>query len=309
MKQDCRSEIMAVRDFLQSHQHVSEMTIKSEEQATEVNLLASNGEDPEWQVMQDIISDYFFRKYQHTIDFDFGDKWELDVKSTKNLEDGQTEKDISNKILIYATDKNDWRLFRYTSSSGISYDKNYFLPSQQIADMETSNLDKIFSTATKDMAEKRFVRNIVELNINCLNEKELQKQYTTAFQQLPKQLRNRIAISLVRIDKSISMYELKQAMTVCKLCTDNILLSFSYEAILSKDKVEHLTGINGIVLTVNTEKFSTVNDIHKVHETATKLFKGKNIFIIFEGGRGSEKMFFSKNVRIFEKAKQIDLPI
>lgn len=308
LQEKCKKEILSVCNFLKSQQNIYDVTVNNNNNEVVFEI---DGDDVEenndLKVVESIFSSYFKDRYKTQLSFNFGEKWELEVKGTKKLADGQSDKDITNKIITYNTDKNDWRLFRYITHPSPNIDDNYFHPSERIALMETSNLDKIFVNAAQDMASKKFVRNIIELNVNCLNESSLRAKYIFAFRQLPKQLKNRFVTSLVRIENTIALHELIQAVSVCKLCTENVLLTMSYEALLPKKLITQVRGIAGYIVTVKANAFETVNDLQKVYQNVTQLLGTTNIFLILEGNKVSEHVFANRNIKHLHESEHIIL--
>lgn len=308
MHKECKKEILSVCNFLKLQKDINDVSVDLHDRKVifSINTEGSH-EDRDSNVVYDIFAEYFLKKFGQKLIFQYSEKWEIDSIDVKSLDHGQAKKDIINQIVMYDTNRHDWRLFRYETERLPDFDENYFLPSEKIASVEVANLDKVFTKVLEDMAARKFVRTIIELNINCINEEDLQKKYIFAFRQLPKQLRNRFALSLVRIDPQISFLELKKAIALSKHCTDNIFFSFSFDTILSKDILKQLRGITGYIVTVNTDKFKSANDIQKVYEKIDTLLDAKSVFLIFEGKQKSEQVFLNRNIRIFEKASQVTL--
>ncbi len=295
-------------DFLQGHKEITNVKVSKQDKNLTLNISTRENNSIDRAFLQSILQSYFNLEHEYNIVID-------DPRQVAVLGDDDDDlvivakpkiklKPVTQPIVSYLTEKKDWKLFRFYSQAGKSIEDDYFNPRADIAQKEISNLEDSYAHILSDLQNKVFMRNIIELNINCMNSNELKGMYIEALRELPIQLKNRLAISLVRIPANVSVHVLRQAALICKLCTDNIFLSFPYQGILEQKKLNQIYGISGYIITVERGTVSSFEDVKKIYERMNTLFPDKRVFVIFSEEKDYGASYRSSNIsRLLENER------
>ncbi len=315
MSSSLDSDAKELCNFLMGHKEITNVKIDKLDKNLTLNISTKDNSSVNIPFIQKIVQDYFNLKHEFNIqlstpkqvavlDFDGDDDLMVVAKPKEDLVAVTKPQSASQPIIAYSTEKKDWKLFRFYSQSGKTFNDDYFKPREDIAKKEISNLEDTYAHILDDLKHKVFTRNIIELNINCMNSNELKSLYIDTLRKLPIQLKNRLAISLVRIPKNASIHVLRQAALICKLCTDNIFLSFPYQSIAGQKNLDQIYGISGYIITVEKDALSSFEDVKKTYERLNTLFPDKRAFVIFSDEKDYGASYRSSRiVRLHEREK------
>lgn len=301
-----KKEASELYKFLTGHEGIKNIEIDNQGTTITLNITIEKHDAANWNQVQHIFEQYFRSKYEYNLKINYTNMFPPGLMDDD--EDGlivvSKAKSPPQPIVVFSTSKNDWRLFRFYSQSKKAYSDDYYKPSADIARKEISNLEDTYHHILEDMKKKTFTRNIIELNINCLNSNDLKDMYIDALRKLPQQLKTRIAISLVRIPPNASVHILRQAALICKLCTDNIFLSLQYSDQLAKEKHNQIYGVSGYIITVPKDGAENFEAVKQIYDRLNTVFSGKRTFIIFSDSKNVENTYkASKILTLHEKEK------
>ncbi|MGH1352260.1 MAG: hypothetical protein ACRBBN_15835 [Methyloligellaceae bacterium] len=309
MSSSLDQDIEELCDFLKGHKEITNVQFSKQDNNLTLNISTVEKSSINRDFIQSILKSYFNLQHEYNLVIDnprqvavLGDDDDDDLVIVAKPK--IRPKSATQPIVSYLTEKKDWKLFRFYSQAGKTFEEEYFSPREDIAKKEISNLEDTYSHILSDLQNKVFMRNIIELNINCMNSNELKGLYIEALRGLPIQLKNRLAISLVRIPGNVSIHVLRQAALICKLCTDNIFLSFPYQGILEQKKLSQIYGISGYIITVEKGTVSTFEEVKKIYERLNTLFPDKRVFVIFSEEKDYGATYRSSNIaRLHEREK------
>lgn len=301
-----KKEASELYKFLNGHEGIKSIEIDNKNTTITLNITIEKHDAANWNQVQNIFEQYFRSKYDYDLKINYTNLFPPGMlDDEESLVVVSKAKTPPQPIVIFATDKNDWRLFRFYSQSRKSNSNDYFKPNMDIAKKEISNLEDAYHHILEDMKQKTFTRNIIELNINCLNSNDLKDMYIDALRKLPQQLKNRIAISLVRIPQDASVHTLRQAALICKLCTDNIFLSLQYSNELERDKLKQIYGVSGFIITVPKDSAKDFEDIKKIYDKLNAVFAGKRTFVIFSDSQNMDNTYKSSKILTLKEREKI----
>ncbi len=306
-----KSELNSLNELLSKHGSLSRVQMEVRDSRIEFTFKENGSDKIDWTFFQTVFSDHFKAKFGYTITFNAPEDEvtfahnDLDIISW----DGPEEKVPPQPIVIYSTKKNDCRLLRFNPYFDTPCTKDYYAPDEHISDREINNLEQAFNFAYEDLEAKRFVRNIIELNINCLSENKLKDKYIPVLRKLPNHLRNRFAISLVRIPKTIKINQLKQAALICKVCTDNIFVSLTYNNIINQEILDRVYGLSGCIVTIPDEFMHDINDIKDVYHTLNKTLTNGKSFVVFNQKASDNLLYKSKSITALYKEQTIECKV
>lgn len=304
-----KKETSDLLKFLKGHEGIKSIEVENKSTAITLNVTIEKHDAANWNQLQNIFEQYFRSKYDYDLKINYTNLFPPGLLDDDDDDDGlvivSKVKKPPQPIVIFSTDRNDWRLFRFYSQSRKAHSDDYFKPNIDIARKEISNLEDAYHHILEDMKQKTFTRNIIELNINCLNSNELKDMYIDALRKLPQQLKNRIAISLVRIPPNASIHTLRQAALICKLCTDNIFLSLQYSNELERDKLKQIYGVSGFIITVPNDGAQDFNDIKKIYDKLNTVFAGKRTFVIFSDNKNIDNNYKASKILTLREREKI----
>ncbi len=302
-----KKEASEIYKFLKGHEGIKSIEIDNKDTTVTLNIAIEKHDAANWNQLQNIFEQYFRSKYDYNLKINYTNLFPPGLLDDDD--DGlvivSKAKTPPQPIVIFSTDRNDWRLFRFYSQSKKTNSDNYFKPDPDIARKEISNLEDAYHHILEDMKKKTFTRNIIELNINCLNSNDLKDMYIDALRKLPQQLKNRIAISLVRIPENASVHLLRQAALICKLCTDNIFLSLQYTNELERDKLKQIYGVSGFIITVPNDSAQNFDDIKKIYDKLNTVFAGKRTFVIFSDSKNMDNTYKASKILTLREREKI----
>ncbi len=188
-------------------------------------------------------------------------------------------KTINRLIMIFQSQEDDLRIFRFEAGEGILKGHQYFEADPNIVDIECNSIQKSIQICAKSTRENVF--NIFEVNSNCLNIKAFKEKYIRAFARIPTAIKSHAVISLVRINPKMKKTEFETKIGFVRSLVGRIFLSLSIDAFLERQTFYCSLPVDGFVLTVGAREMNKRDKINKIQTITDELDGSKKIIYLF----------------------------
>ncbi|MGH1352768.1 MAG: hypothetical protein ACRBBN_18475 [Methyloligellaceae bacterium] len=188
-------------------------------------------------------------------------------------------KTINRLIMIFQSQEDDLRVFRFEAGEGILKGHQYFEADPNIVDIECNSIQKSIQICAKSTRSN--VYNIFEVNSNCLNIKAFKEKYIRAFARIPSAIKGYSVISLVRINPKMRKAEFETKIGFVRSLVNRVFLSLSIDAFLEKQSFYTSLPVDGFVLTVGAREMNKRDKTNKIQALTDEMEEGKQIIYLF----------------------------
>ncbi len=188
-------------------------------------------------------------------------------------------KTINRLIMIFQSQEDDLRVFRFEAGEGILKGHQYFEADPNIVDIECNSIQKSIQICAKSTRENVF--NIFEVNSNCLNIKAFKDKYIRAFARIPTAIKSHAVISLVRINPKMKKTEFETKIGFVRSLVGRVFLSLSIDAFLEKQSFYCALPIDGFVLTVGAREMNKRDKTNKIQSITDEMDGNRQFIYLF----------------------------
>ena len=171
------------------------------------------------------------------------------------------QKLIGQNIYVFTTMDSDLRLLRAEPDRTKFDPDNYYQSSDQIVEAEIMNLNQFFQIASQDQKQKKFVKNIVELNASAAESSYSLSKYDFAFRQIPKPFAERFIFSLVRMPLDTSVEKVNELISSYRTILDTVYISIQLERYMKAQSKIVQFDFDGLVITAGNPQREGVREM------------------------------------------------